>query len=128
MKIEDRFSLDGVTITVRNTMRQEIRWRTMLSAFPVGDPEAPEADARTQFFYINAHTVAVKGGGLKWKPSEKLDAEALEASYQAYLDTVPRQLSDLWLSKVLALREPIADLIERPDETLTAEQAADPNS
>ncbi len=127
MKIEDRFSLDGVTITVRNTMRQEIRWRTMLSAFPVGDPEVPEADARTQFFYINAHTVGIRGGGLKWKPSETLDAEALEASYQAYLDAVPRQLADLWLNTILALREPVADLVERPDDTLTAEQAADPN-
>ena len=127
MKVEDRFSLDGVTITLRNTMRQDVRWHAILAAFPVGDQTAPEAEARTMFIYINAHTSAVKGG-LKWRPSEALDSDALEASYQAFMDAVPRELADAWLDKVLALRKPVADLVERPDDTLTAEQAADPNS
>jgi len=127
MKVEDRFSLDGVTITVRNTMRQEIRWEAMLTAFPIGDKDGPEAYSRTIFFYANAYTFAIKGAGLKWRPSETLDSETVEASYQAFLDAVPRVLGDMWLDKAHALKEPEANLVERPDDTLTAEQANDPN-
>lgn len=127
MKLEDRFSLDGVTITVRNTMRQDIRWEAMLRAFPIGEADGPEGYSRTCFFYANIYTFHIEGDGLAWRPSERLDSATLEASYQTFLDAVSRQLADLWLEKAHGLREPLADLVERPDNTLTPEQAADPN-
>ncbi len=127
MDIEKRLKQDGVTVVVRNTMRQEMRRREMLKALDgwINEP-CIDQNERVTWFVCNAFTVSVKG--LKWDICAALDRDALLASYNAFIDAVPPAFGDEWYELIDSLRRPDASLLDRKDDELTDSEKNDPNS
>lgn len=121
------FSSNGTTITLKRSLRREILYRRLRETVGANETEFDHAE-RFQFAYVAAFIDTVEG--MNWIPPQIGASEkAIEKSYQEFQDAVPGYdfFNDL-MDAVTALRAPVADTVQRPDDTLTDEEKADPNS
>lgn len=124
MNLETTYELDGVTLTARNTARQSLRVRLFADWAQAADGSIDE-DLRTSYFWIASYGVRLTGArGVKLPEG----ADDIEACYQAMLDTVTREWFYGASSAILAMVQPFANAVEKPDGTLTEAEKADPNS
>lgn len=112
-------------LTLRNTMRQNIRFRVMAARF------APDGSAdesyRSDFCWIAAHVVAVEG--TKWRPvDEHATPEKFDQSYLAFADLVSYEDGFIGCVQAVNRLKARTDEVEKPDAALTKDEEADPNS
>lgn len=128
MQIERTVTLktveDGeITLELRNTMRHDVRYEAMAALFAAGKPDEGRRD---DFCWLFARVV--KGDGLPKKvPTEASTPEQFDTFYYALTDLVS-------LSAFLETAQQVSEmkrngnLVEKPDNQLTEEEQADPNS
>jgi hypothetical protein len=91
------------------------------------DDSVFDAVERSQFAWFAAFVNSVDG--LDWKPPTISDSKkAVEASYQAFLDSVSDfGVFNEMLATLNSLHAPVADVVQMPDEDLTEAEKIDPN-
>lgn len=121
------FSSNGAVITFKKSLRRAMFYYQLRDVL-ANDESLEDHSERFQYAYICAYVEAVEG--LDWTPPKFGDGKkAIEASYQTFLDVVPDYaFFNEVVETVNTLHAPIADAIQRPDDTLTDEEKADPNS
>lgn len=117
---------NGTAVTFRKSLRNQMIYNH-LRGLVAPDLQAWDYDERRQFAWVAAHVQTVKG--LEWQPPQPTDTtEQLEASYLAFVDALPDYDSFNELNRIVnALYAPVADAVQRPDDTLTKDEHADPN-
>ncbi len=121
------FSSNGATITLKRSLRREILFRRLRET--VGADETLfDHTERFQFAFVAAFVDTVEG--MKWTPPQMgMSEKAIEKSFQEFQDAVPDyDFFNELMDAVTALRSPVADVVQRPDDTLTEAEKADPNS
>ncbi len=121
------FSSNGATITLKRSLRCEIFYRQLRETIGA-DETLFDHSERFQFACISAFVDTVEG--MNWAPPRMGASEkAIEKSYQEFQDAIPGyEFFNGLMDAVTALRAPVADVVQRPDDTLTAEEKADPKS
>ena len=119
-------TVDGedASITFKNTMRHDIRFTVMRERF-AGDGH-PDRNFRFDFCYALAHVHAASVPG--WEPvDETATPDEFTACFHAFAEQVRSDTFYEIVRGLNDLKEPVADAVEKPEDALTAEQAADPN-
>ncbi len=127
MHLETTRTVRGVTFTVRGAQRQTLRFRHFAATLGVDPQDQSDlGGARFDFCYIAGHLTALDGAA--WQPPETgASKKALAQSFEDFLDALPQAVTAAMLDAIAALYVPLSSAEERPDETLTPEQVADPN-
>lgn len=130
MQIEVQGTLEDVQYTVRATVRNANRQRRFRDLFGTGEIKLAEMDftqkAQADYCYVASHVTEIRG--VDWQPpADTASKKDLRANYEQYLDSVPGRLETALTLAISSLYRPVADNVEKPDETLTDEEQADPN-
>lgn len=115
----------GVTIVLRNTTRNALRYEAIEKAWPAKEGALDE-DMRTYFAYLAGFIE--RADGLESLPL-KYDASGkqIEQAYQRFLDETDEALVLTCVGVLNDLRVPPTDAVERRAGALAAEETADPN-
>jgi len=128
MKLRDTFECDGVSATIANSMRSEVRRNMVLQTWT--EDQRPEnkhlENAWVVWFVVNAHTETVQG--CDWQPCDVMELDALKANFEHFLDATTFRVHNAWYNAVDQLRKPDASPLEKDDSQLTDEERDDPNS
>lgn len=113
------------TLTFKNSMRQYIEFRLMSEKFA---PEAlVDSEFRANFCYVMGFAVSVFGDGPWHHVTAQSSFEAFEEAYMHWLDCGNDTFYHEAIRAVTAIRAPLANVIEKPDRTVTEDEEADPN-
>jgi hypothetical protein len=108
-----------ITITLRRSILDDARYLAM--ADNLAEAEAPQlANLRASFLMLAANTKSVKG--LDWQPptlQECSDPKRVQASFEAWMAEVDRDLLLHWQEEVAAFNAPFDT-----DEELETDEAA----
>lgn len=118
---------NGTAITFKKSLRNQMFYHRLRNDLVGDDASLPDRGERLQYAFIVAYIDSVTG--VDWTPPKMGDsAKKIETSYQTFLDTIPDYETFNAIFNVIDhLFKPLADEVQRPDETLTDEQQADPN-
>jgi hypothetical protein len=121
------FSSNGTTITLKKSIRREMHYKRLRDVL-AQDESLEDHNERFQFAYVSAFVDTVDG--MDWTPPKFDDSPAkIEKSYYAFLDAdIDYAFFNGLSDAVTALRAPTSSPVHKPDEALTAEEKADPNS
>ena len=119
-------TIDGVTarVTLRNSMRHDIRFRLMEAKF-AAEKDHADSQERSNFCWFVARVVHVEG--IEWSP---VDEGASEVNFKmCYYGLAVLVDDETFLGCALAVSKMKVrtDKIEKPDDALTPDEVADPN-
>jgi hypothetical protein len=111
-------------VTLRNTMRQDIRFRLMEAKF-ANEKDHADYQERSNFCWFAARVIAVDG--IDWRPvDESASEEKFKLSYYGLSDLVD-DVTFLHCAMAVSEMKSRTDAIEKPDSALTPDEEADPN-
>lgn len=120
-------TIDGshVTVTLKNTMRQDVRHNVMAHKFASQDDHPADWNIRSDFCWFISRVVDVDG--TDWQPvDETATDDEFDACYHAFTDLVTDDGFYGCVRAVNAMKRR-TDPIEKPDAALTDEEQSDPN-
>lgn len=125
LDLERSLTERGVTVVLRNSTRNALRYEAIEKAWPAKEG-APDEDMRTYFAYLAGFIERVDG--LESLPL-KYDASGkqIEQAYQRFLDETDEALVLTCVGVLNDLRVPPTDAVEKRAGALAAEETADPN-
>lgn len=120
------YSANGTTITFRKSLRNQMLYHHLRDVL-TPDADVAQHGERLQYAFVAAFVQDVDG--IDWTPPQLGDSnKKIEAGYQQWLDAIPDYESFNAIYDVInTLHKPLADPVQRPDDTLTDEEKADPN-
>lgn len=118
-------TVEGATVevTYRKTILGDVRYRIWTGHF---DETALDYSYRVDFAWIMAYVVSIKGATTNIL-TEHSAADDIEAAYFYWASLFDNDVWRQMLQDVTALRLPTTNAVEKPDDALTEEEAADPN-